>query len=190
MRLEKSFFERPPEVVAKELIGKKLHHQLLDGTILEGLIVETEAYLAERDAAAHNARGQTNANRALFDDAGTLYIHPMRAYVGMDIVTEKKGVPSSVLIRALQPLAGVEIMQENIGQTDETKLCNGPSKLCKAMGITKAYNGFSVCEAKSRLYVEDTKQNMPVTKGERIGVTKNQSAPLRFFLQNSPYVSK
>src|SRR5437870_5347505 len=91
----RSFFERDPATVARLLLGAKLIHEVSGRQHIGGIIVETEAYLASNDGAAHNNRGQTKATRALFMPAGTVYIHQMRAYVGIDIVTEKPDQPSS-----------------------------------------------------------------------------------------------
>jgi DNA-3-methyladenine glycosylase len=167
--LSQYFFMRPPEQVAYDLIG----------TILvmgdkQAIITETEAYLAAGDAAAHNTRyGRTPAREALYGPAGTLYIHAMRAYVGMDIVTEGEGAPSSVLIRAVEPLAG---FAEGITALH----MNGPGKLCQAFGITRAMYGLNVADERCPLRLLPRTREVTVQSTARIGLARNADAPLRF----------
>lgn len=167
--LSQSFFARPPEEVAHDLIGAIL---IVHGK--QAMITETEAYLAANDAAAHNTRyGRTPAREALYGPAGTLYIHAMRAYVGMDIVTEGEGIPSSVLLRAAIPVAGFEahITAEHF---------NGPGKLCKMLGITREVYGLNVTDATCPVRVLAKTTTLAVQRSSRIGLARNTDAPLRF----------
>lgn len=167
-------------------------HQLPGGEQIGGVIVETEAYLAWDDGAAHNRRGQTNATRALFMQGGTIYIHQMRAYVGMDIVTESADKPSSVLLRAIQPTDGVDLMEQNRGTADVNALANGPGKLCQALRITKDYNCADILDPSSRLKLllpPPTLQRPALMTSNRVGVKTDGHLPLRFFFAENRYVS-
>src|SRR5215217_2119728 len=105
--LPAGFYNRTPVVVARELLGKILVRQI-DDEVLTGRIVETEAYLGSADAAAHSSIGRTKRTRVLFERAGLAYVYQLRAYYLLNIVTEEVGVPTCVLLRALEPLQGIE----------------------------------------------------------------------------------
>lgn len=177
VRLGLTFFNQPVETLARNLLGTQLTCHSPAGTF-SGLIVETEAYLHTGDPAAHNNR-VTHATRALRMGPGTLYIHPMRAYVGMDIVA----ATGSVLIRALQPLPPLP---------DLTTLCNGPGKLCRALHITREHYGLNLTDPTCPITLTHPSNTPPltITITPRIGLTKNPEAPLRFIIQNSPYLSR
>lgn len=165
MRLERAFFERDVKEVARALLGCVLVHEVA-GVRRTGRIVETEAYLAEGDAAAHVAYGKKASVRALERGPGTLYIHPMRQYVGMDIVAQS----GSVLLRGVEPLEGM------VG------VLNGPAKLTRAMGITRAYDGASLLEKDSPLWVEAGEAGGEIVVGPRVGITRDVGLMLRFRL--------
>lgn len=170
--LTQDFFARPPEVVARELIGATLVISIPQG-LKKAKITETEAYLAEADPAAHHARyGRTPAREALYQTAGTLYIHSMRAYWGMDIVTEGVGIPSSVLIRGAVPLEGF---------TSAIKM-DGPGKLCQALGVDKSFYGMNVCDEACLLRVMPADDVRAVKQSTRVGLTRNTEAQLRFYI--------
>lgn len=178
-----SFFNRPSPDLAHALLGCELLHMLPDGTTRAGLIVECEAYLPDNDAAAHGARGRTNATAALFGPGGTVYVHPMRQYVGMDIVAGPEGQSASVLLRALEPTVGADTMP-----------CapNGPGKLCKALGIIRAYNGLILNTPANPLTLRPGRHvaKEEVSLSPRIGLTRATDLPLRFFLKGNPYLSR
>jgi DNA-3-methyladenine glycosylase len=188
---ERSFFARNPRVVAKALLGAKLLRTLKDGTIIGGVIVETEAYLAKGDLAAHSQRGRTAATRALFQQAGTIYIHSMRAYFGMDIVTEEPEKPSSVLIRALEPLEGIEEMKQLRNTEDLYSLTNGPGKLCQALCIDKDFYGVDLLDPLVPLKILpiSSLSKLSMASSKRIGVNKSAHRNLRFFLKHNPFTS-
>ena len=181
--LGRDFFSRLPTEVAPELVGAILLRTLPNGQILKARIVEVEAYLPEGDAAAHHARyGQTPARQALFMGPGTIYIHAMRAYVGMDIVTAGIGnAPGSVLLRAAEPLEGFE--------HPSTNLMNGPGKLCRALGIDRSLNTLNITEPTTGLTILPGARG-EVVRGPRIGVRANTDLYARYWLAGSPYVSK
>jgi DNA-3-methyladenine glycosylase len=181
--LNQSFFTRPAPELARALLGCELVHTLPNGTTRAGLIVECEAYLPENDPAAHGARGQTKATAALFGPGGTVYVHPMRQYVGMDIVAGPAGQSGSVLLRALEPTIGADTMP-----------CppNGPGKLCKALGITRAYNGLTLNTPTSPLTLGPAKPiaDDQIATSPRIGLTKATHLQLRFYIEGNPFLSR
>lgn len=181
MMLAAAFFTRPAPTVAKALLGQELCHTLPNGTVLSGIIVEAEAYLFANDPASHHARGTTHATRALRMAPGTLYVHPMRQYVGLDIVT----LEGAVLIRALQPRQG-------FSSPPPHTLANGPGKLCRALGITKDHYGLNLTHADCPVHILSHPRIPPksILTTPRIGITKNTDAPLRFVLKNSLYASR
>lgn len=154
MKLTRDFYERETITVAKELLGKVLVRNTPSG-ITKGIIVETEAYLGPKDAAAHSYKskkeGRTNVQ---YGPGGFAYVYLIYGmYYCMNIVTEREQVPEVVLLRALEPTHGIPLM-ESRRKTDKLKnLCSGPGKLCMAMGIDKSCYGMDLC--KNELYVED-----------------------------------
>ncbi|MBI1308845.1 MAG: hypothetical protein GC129_03155 [Proteobacteria bacterium] len=171
-----SFFNRPPEVVAPALLGQELTHTLPNSTTLSGLIVEAEAYHAQNDPAAHSARGPTPATCALRMGPGTLYIHPMRAYVGMDIVTAH----GSVLLRGILPRQGFP---------PHTPALHGPGKLCRTLQITKEHYGLNITDETSplRLFAHPAPPPASIQTTPRIGITKNKEALLRFTIREEEW---
>jgi DNA-3-methyladenine glycosylase len=177
---------RSPVEVAQALIGWSLISSAgLDQKLTGGIICETEAYLPSSDPAAHNRRGKTMANRSLFERAGTLYVHQMRQHLLIDIVTQDANLPGSVLIRALVPTIGVDLMRARRGVTDPRVISNGPGKLTAALAITKSFNGKNLedpdCLLKLLPPTVDTTK-LEIKTSSRIGVTIDFSEPLRFFV--------
>ncbi len=162
------------------------------GEYIGWTIIETDAYLSEGDLAAHNARGKTNANKSLFDEAGTMYIHSMRQYLLLDFVTEGKDKPWSVLIRAIEPKLGIDKMFERRKVKKIHDLCNGPGKLCIALGIKKEFDGINIFDDSSpvKLVISENYHDTSFSVSKRIGITKNSDANLRFTLSGSSFVSK
>jgi DNA-3-methyladenine glycosylase len=167
--------------VARELIGLHLVHH--DGAIKRvGRIVETEAYLGPEDLAAHSARGRTQRTEVIFGPPGHAYVYFIYGFWNcMNVVTSREGVPHAVLLRALEPVAGI---------TDKTW---GPGLLCRAMGVDRTLNGADLCA--DRLWLERPRSSTPpvrVGTSPRIGVDYAGSwakRPWRFFDRASPYVS-
>lgn len=188
--LDEAFFARPSPVVAAALLGKILRHTLSSGQILSGIIVETEAYLPENDLAAHGSRGLTKLTAPLFQAGGTIYIHPMRHHLCLDIVAATPGVPAGVLIRALQPLEGIEAMHQLRKTTNPFNLASGPGKLCQALAISRALNGLSVTASQLQVLHQPDVATDQIATSQRIGITKSTHLPLRFTLAGSPYLSR
>jgi DNA-3-methyladenine glycosylase len=179
-RLTRDFFERPPEAVARDLIGVTLLHKGVGGAI-----VETEAY-HPGDPASHSFRGKTLRNAAMFGPAGCVYVY--RIY-GMHWCLNFVCLPgSAVLIRAFQPEFGVQEMTERRGDMAPRLLASGPGRLCDALGISGADDGKSLFEPPFELHAN--LKPKPVVVGPRIGITKAVAEPLRFGLEGSPFLSK
>lgn len=197
-QLRRSFFETSPERVAPRLLGKVLAHKGTEGW-LAGRIVEVEAYLGPHndvpDEAAHAHRGPTPRNQVLFGPAGHAYVYSIYGrYFCMNISCETEGRGGCVLIRALEPVAGLEEMARNRGLgADATgkELASGPSRLCQALALTRLrHNNMDVVDPASRLQVRDdgfVVSELLVTA--RIGIRHAVDRPLRFALPECHCVS-
>jgi DNA-3-methyladenine glycosylase len=157
-----------------------------------GIIVETEAYLGLKDAASHAFRGPTDRNRVMFGPPGHAYVYFIYGmYECVNVVAEAEGSPGAVLIRAVEPLLGVELMQiRRPGAKRPRDLASGPGKLTIALGITRALNGADL--TKSALIIRDRRpaESFEITAGPRIGISKCADWPLRFTIRGSEFVSR
>jgi DNA-3-methyladenine glycosylase len=204
-RLARSFFARDTRVVARELLGCILIHILPDGTRLRGRIVETEAY-RPGDQASHGYRGQTERNAPMFMRPGTAYVYfTYGMHHCFNISTEADGVGAAVLVRALEPLAGIEVMQVNRRRIAVAAplplhaLCRGPGNLCKAMALDRSHSGLDLCSRGSPLFIEQSADlrglgdpGDRVSASPRIGVSGDETAktvPWRFYFAGNPSVS-
>ncbi|MDH7477968.1 MAG: DNA-3-methyladenine glycosylase [Candidatus Bathyarchaeota archaeon] len=188
--LSKSFYERAPDIVARELLGKILVRKI-DATRLSGKIVETEAYYGERDPASKAYRGRKVFNELMFLDVGRTFIYMVHGNWLLNIVAHPKGDVGAVLIRALEPINGLEVMQKNRKVKDLHCLTNGPGKLSRALVITKELNGVYVTKRNSPLMViEGERQSFEVCSSHRIGVKFDLPQELRFFIKGNKFVSK
>jgi DNA-3-methyladenine glycosylase len=189
--LSASFYDRPTLDVTADLIGKVLVHQTRAG-LAAGMIVEAEAYIGEDDPACHAAPGPTSRNEPLYGPPGVAYIY---LNYGMhhlvNAVTEAKGAPAAVLIRALAPLDGISLMlkrRANGKPIHEAELCRGPGNLTKALGITLKENRLDLTS--SRLWIEDRGlEPGRLTWGTRIGITRGADRPWRCWSKGHPSVS-
>jgi DNA-3-methyladenine glycosylase len=187
MILTKGFYNRPTLTVARELLGARLV-RILDGVKLVGIISETEAYIGETDLACHAKAGLTPRTAPMYGRAGHAYVYFTYGHHWMlNAVTEKEGFPAAVLIRAIQPIEGVEIMMERRSGRDTL----GPGKLTQAMGITKSENNIKLTESSSGLWLE-AGQFIPdksVTISPRVGLYSVsepwKSMPWRFLIKPS-----
>jgi len=193
-QLARSFFDAPPEQVARELLGKILVRRDTEERLI-GRIVETEAYLGEHDPAAHAASGRTARNAVLYGPPGHAYVYSIYGlHYCINVSCLPEGIPGCVLLRALEPLKGSPEMRRNRGMsasTDLHQLASGPGKLCQAFGITRAAdNGLDLTSAESPLgLVEDDFECGEVLVTPRIGIRKAADLPLRFFLAGHACVS-
>jgi DNA-3-methyladenine glycosylase len=184
--LPRSFYLRSPETVARHLLGKLITRDL-DGERLTGRIIEIEAYLGLTDPASHSFTGKTARNAVLFGPPGFSYVYFIYGmHYCLNFSCEPDGEPGGVLIRALQPVAGLATMAHLRGFLGPVKpklLCSGPGRLCQALGITLAENGLDVTLAKSPLRVlDDGVRPTAILATPRIGITKAADLPLRFLM--------
>jgi DNA-3-methyladenine glycosylase len=188
---ERSFCDRPVVDVARELLGKILNRRTTGG-LLRGRIVETEAYLAAGDAACHAARGKTRKNATMFGPPGCAYVYSIHAKYCFNVVTEARGVASAVLVRAVEPLQGIDRMRHRRGRDGIAELTNGPAKLCQAFQIARTLDGWDLTRG-TRLWIAEPNDGeaLPFDIGQssRIGVTSAEDLPLRFYVRDNEFVS-
>jgi DNA-3-methyladenine glycosylase len=200
--LSHTFFEDAPERVAPLLLGKILLRRIVDKgstRYISGRIVEVEAYLGPHndppDPAAHSYRGPTPRNRVIFGPAGHAYVYAIYGrYFCMNVTCEVEGRAGCILIRALEPVAGVEQMAVNRGLAPGATgraLTSGPGRLCQALGITRPlHNGLDLSDAASELQLrDDGAPEADALVTVRIGITHAADLPLRFVLRGHPCVS-
>lgn len=183
--LPRAFFARPPEQVAPLLLGKLLRRD--DGRLAR--LVEVEAY-AQDDPAAHSFRGPTPRNRSMFGPPGHLYVYfSYGVHWCANLVCAEAGTGAGVLLRAAEPLAGIEAMRQARGREPLRELCSGPGRLAQAFGIDRGLDGSSVLGG-GAITVLDDGAAPPVLACPRVGLSKNAGAPLRFLVPGSRYLSK
>jgi DNA-3-methyladenine glycosylase len=175
-----SFFDRDPILVARALLGPLLCHDDR-GLILVGRIVETEAYLATDDPASHGYRRQTLRNAAMFGPPGHAYVYAIHRYHCLNVVTQGEGVPSAILLRAVEPLQGMEVMFPRRSTERYDQLTSGPGKLCQAFGIDHSLDQWDLTQRR-RLWLAEPvyETEIDIVTTPRIGVTAAQDLPLRF----------
>ncbi|HID21251.1 MAG TPA: DNA-3-methyladenine glycosylase [Planctomycetaceae bacterium] len=188
--LERDFYDRAPIDVARDLLGAILVRRL-GRTAAMGRIVEVEAYLAKDDPANHAFRGPTRRNASMFGPAGHAYVYAIHARYCLNVVTEPEGVASAVLIRAVEPLAGIDVMRRRRRREKLTDLCRGPARLCEAFAIDRGLDGWDVTLGKT-LWLEPGERiaGGRIATASRVGVTKAQDLPLRFYVRDCPFVSR
>jgi DNA-3-methyladenine glycosylase len=194
--LARAFFARNPRRVARELLGKVLVRKTANSR-LTARIVEVEAYLGEKDPAAHAAAGQTLRNSVLFGPPGHAYVYFIYGnHYCLNVSCEPEGRAGGILFRALEPLSGIEAMAQSRGITlqgpkDWPKLTSGPGRLCEAFGITRLRdNGCDLTSAMGSLWIGDDRFSARgIVVGPRIGITKAAAMPLRYYLNRNPFVS-
>jgi len=187
MILPRKFYERDPAIVAKEILGSILVKR--DQSILKGKIVETEAYYGLSDPASRAFKGKRDYNKWMWGEAGTLFIYMVHGNWLLNIITEKKDIPSGILIRAVEPIDGIEEMKKRRG-VNTKNLTSGPGKLTKAFDITKRHNGTKVYTPASEIFIEKGKMHGEIKTSPRIGVKEDLPHHLRFFIKGNPFVSR
>jgi len=184
MKLGKIFFNQPTVDLAKSLLGKYI---VLGG--LKGMIVETEAYLFKGDPGCHASKGITVRNAPMFGPAGCIYVYLIYGmYHCLNIVSGKEGEGEAVLIRALEPVNGIPLMQRRRKTKKIENLCNGPGKLTQAFGITRKYNNLSLFDGP--IYIENNKMKPDIIKSTRIGLNAGKELELRFYIDGNEFVSR
>jgi DNA-3-methyladenine glycosylase len=181
-----AFYDRPVVEVARELVGCVLSHGETSG-----VIVETEAY-HESEAACHAYVGVTRRTATLFGPPGAAYVYRSYGIHAMiNAVCEPEGVGAAVLIRALEPLSGIELMRERRGPLTDRQLCSGPGKLTTALGIGLELNQSSLVRGPVRLYPRPPQwEEIPIATDRRIGITKAAELPWRFCARGSAWLSR
>ena len=176
--------------LARFLIGKMLVHDLR-GERTSGRIVETEAYPVG-DPAGHAFRGKTSRNAPLYLARGHAYVYFVYGmYYCLNVSSERLGIGAGVLVRALEPVEGIDIMKERRGSSSLRDLARGPGRLTVAMAIDLRYNGVNLCTGPSLwLGVSEPKYHGAVSATTRIGLSREQSRPWRFYVRGSPFVSR
>lgn len=187
--LPRKFYARPAPRVAREILGKILMHDEVSGRI-----VETEAYLGEGegDLAAHSARGVTPRTRVIFGPPGHAYVYFIYGmYDCLNIVCEPEGVAGCVLIRALEPVAGLDRMRKRrpAARRDED-LANGPGKLTRAMDIQIKHSGADLTHGPITIHEPSRQERFQIVTSRRIGITQSADLPLRFFIKDNAFVSR
>lgn len=178
--LPASFYDRETEQVARELLGAVLEHRTADG-VARGRIIETEAYLGPHDPACHAAVGLTPRNRHLHGPPGTAYVYFIYGlHWCVNAVTREVGHGSAVLIRAIEPVTGIELMRRRRGVLRDADLANGPAKLCQALAITGALDGVRLDRGPLRILAGAPVPDEYVVAGPRVGISKAVDWPLRF----------
>jgi DNA-3-methyladenine glycosylase len=201
VKLPRAFYARPTLDVARDLLGLVLVHKRR-GVLTSGVIVEVEAYIGENDPACHAAPGPTRRNAPLYGTPGHAYVYLNYGIHSLvNVVTEASGSPAAVLIRALEPLEGIDVMRRrraraakgrralpNAGALPPDGICRGPGNLTMAMGISLAENRLDLLG--DRLYVEDRGLRVgPIAWGPRIGIRVGTDAPWRAWVRGHPAVS-
>lgn len=196
MKLPRKFYLRSDTLqIARELLGKLLVVENENGERISGMIVETEAYLGAIDKAAHSYNNRrTKRTETMFAVGGTVYIFFIYGmYYQFNVVVGKVGSPQAILVRAVEPVEGIETMRERRGQMKDKNLTSGPGKLCIALGIDKSYNNLDLLGEK--IWLEDFKTfaDAEVLSGKRIGIDYAEEfaeKPWRFWVKDNPFVSK
>lgn len=203
--LGRAFYDRHVVRVARDLLGTLLI-RVLRGRVILGRIVEAEAYLADDDPASHSHRGRTRRNASMFGPPGHAYVYAIHSRWCFNAVTEPTGVASAVLIRAVEPLVGVDSMRRRRRQAAVRDLARGPARLCEALAIDRRLDGWDLTRgerlwvtAASNEHLRALGRESPVAEigpaaevavSPRVGVTAAHDLPLRFYFAGSPYVSR
>ena len=191
LRLPRRFYARPSTVVARELLGRVFVRSGRAGARVAARIVETEAY-EQTDPASHSFRGITARNAVMFGPAGHLYVYfTYGMHFCMNVVTDREGWGSAVLLRAAEPLEGVATMRRRRGTTDPRLLCSGPARFSQALGIDRRFDGVDLVDG-STLWIE---RGVPVPSarveiGPRVGIRSGVEQPWRFSVAGDPFVSR
>lgn len=196
-KLKRAFYERDTLAVARELLGMRLVHHSKEGTTV-GLIVEAEAYIGPHDAASHAYRGRTVRNAVMFGPGGYAYVYFIYGmHYCFNIVTQKAGFPAAVLVRALEPVEGIDLMARRrkipAGGKTPANLTNGPAKLCEAMAINKSLNGADLCGGELFITTPEKPSSFHILTTPRINIDYAGDAvqyPWRFVIEGNRFVSR
>jgi DNA-3-methyladenine glycosylase len=196
-RLSLDFYSQPTIDVASNLLGKVIVRQLDNGEVLAGIVVETEAYLPADDPASHSFRGPGRKNASMFAAAGTLYVYPIHARYCLNVVTEPSGQGAAVLVRAVQPIAGLAAMRAHRGLSSLVepliRLTTGPARMCQALSVDRGLDGVDLLTSTAIWFETEPPAVMdrPWTArtSPRIGISQAVDKPLRWFIDGNQFVS-
>lgn len=195
-KLNRSFYKRELLNVARDLLGKTLV-KVDKKIILAGKIVEVEAYHGDFDKAAHSYGGITKRNEIMFDEGGYLYVYfTYGVHHCCNVVTGKKGQGTAVLIRAIEPISGINNMIRNRfgrrlrNEKELFNLTSGPGKVCQSLGINRKHSGIDLTDKKIFILDNEKIIDKEIGISKRIGITKSFDLPWRFFIKNNPYLSR
>lgn len=195
-KLQFDFYNRSATSVAKSLLGK-IFVRKIKGKILSGSIVEVEAYDGKNDEASHSYNGRTNRNRTMFGKAGHLYVYfTYGMHFCSNVVTDKDNCGAAVLIRAIEPIDGINILAQNrfgkksISEKELINLCNGPAKICQAFSITKENDGINLTGEEIYILDAPTVHEGSIVSTTRIGIKKSIDLPWRYYIKDNRYISK
>jgi DNA-3-methyladenine glycosylase len=195
-KLPISFYTRNVQIVAKELLGK-IFVRKYSSSFLSGRIVEVEAYDGSVDESAHSFIGKTKRNEVMFNGGGLLYVYfTYGMHFCANVVTGKVNEGCAVLIRAVEPIDGIDLMSQNrfhkisLSEKEKLNLTNGPAKFCQAFAITKEQNGISLLS--DEIFIVNANKINPseIVNSKRIGIKKSVDLPWRYFIKDNPFVSK
>ena len=183
-----NFLHEPVNIVAQKLLGCIIEREI-DGHVVTVRIVETESY-NQNDEASHAYSGKRQRNAVMFAGAGHLYVYfTYGMHYCCNVVTGRVDSGSAVLIRAVEPLIGTQLLEDRRGMTG-VSVTNGPAKLCKALGIDLSLNGHNLNNSPLRLLSGGLRPDEIISKSPRIGISKAKDAELRYYIDKNPYVSR
>ncbi len=195
-KLSKNFYKRNVHLVAKELLGK-IFIRRIKNRIFTGRIVEVEAYDGSIDESAHSFKGKTKRNEVMFKGGGLLYVYfTYGMHFCANIVTGKAGAGKAVLLRAVEPLEGIEEMalnrykKKNLTQKEFANLTNGPAKICAAFEIQSKQNGVDLAGDEIFILNLPKLDSSKIIAAARIGIKKSVDLPWRYYIKDNPFVSK
>ncbi|MFN3135008.1 MAG: DNA-3-methyladenine glycosylase [Candidatus Kryptonium sp.] len=189
-KLDQKFYLQPTLKVARELLGKIIVRKF-NGKILAGRIVETEAYIGENDPACHAYGGMTTRNKIMYLPGGHAYVYfTYGMHYCFNVVTEREGFPAAVLIRAVEPVEGIELMKKFRKMDDIYNLTNGPAKFCQAFKIDKSLNGVSLLGDEIFIVNPGVETQFKIGRSQRVGISMGTDKKWRFFIRGNPFVSK
>ncbi len=188
--IPKGFYLRDPADVARDLLGNFLVRRIRNHLLI-GKIVETEAYYGRGDPASRAFKGKTRLCELMFGEVGKAFIYMVHGNWLLNVVAHPKGEVGAVLLRALEPIKGIEIMKKFRKTPEINSLTNGPGKLTQALNITKELNGVDLTSPSSTIFISKGEgENFEILSSHRIGVTEDLKKELRFFIKDNIFVSR
>jgi DNA-3-methyladenine glycosylase len=187
--LPQSFYERSPERVAKELLGKTLIHRSKEGKT-SGTIVETEAYFGAGDPASRAYCKRTKLNELMWWRGGLAFVYMVHSRWMFNVTAAREGVPGAVLVRAIEPLDGIELMKRRRGFDEDRLLTSGPGRMTQAMAITYGHHKINLTKSQVLTIVDNPIKDFKISRSHRIGVSADLKRKLRFFVSGNRFVSK